>query len=273
MNMIIQILGLIFNIYLVFLLISKNNKINNYNQNKSKIATNTTFLTFSQLQHTSQDINRLKILNRIGILQLICYSLFEIDTIISFGLFDLTIMDGLYKITSFKSMIILFILILAIIIFISIRKDHDTVNNSTSSEQYLILLTNILGITSLILSNDWVLTIISWELFNFSLYLLVSLNSSSESSLSSSLKYFILSALSTGVLLLGIAMIYIITGSTNYDNIASIINQYLNILNDHDIFNYAICFILFTLLFKLSAAPFYQWAPDRGLGISSLIGI
>jgi NADH-quinone oxidoreductase subunit N len=53
------------------------------------------------------------------------------------------------------------------------------------------------------------------------------MNGSSESALSSSLKYFILSALSTGVLLLGISLLYILTGSTNYDNIASIINQYL----------------------------------------------
>lgn len=93
-------------------------------------------------------------------------------------------------------------------------------------------LTNILGITSLILSNDWVLTIISWELFNFSLYLLVSLNSYSESSLSSSLKYFILSALSTGVLLLGVSIIYLLTGSTNYEKIASIINQLIILNND-----------------------------------------
>ena len=54
------------------------------------------------------------------------------------------------------------------------------------------------------------------------------MNGSSESALSSSLKYFILSALSTGVLLLGISIIYILTGSTNYDNIASILNQCIN---------------------------------------------
>jgi hypothetical protein len=66
MNKIIQILGLILNIYLVFLLISKNNKIK-INQPKI-IASAMTYLTFSWLQHTSQDTNRLKILNRIGIL-------------------------------------------------------------------------------------------------------------------------------------------------------------------------------------------------------------
>ena len=271
MNKIIQIIGLILNIYLVFLLISKNNKIK-INQPKI-IASAMTYLTFSWLQHTSQDTNRLKILNRIGILQLICYSLFEIDTIRSLGSFELTIKDGIYKITTLKSKIILFIICVAIIILMVINNYNDAVNNPTPSEQYLILLTNILGITSLILSNDWVLTIISWELFNFSLYQLINMNGSSESALSSSLKYFILSALSTGVLLLGISIIYILTGSTNYDNIASILNQCIN--NNEvgqDTQNYAICQILFTLLFKLSAAPFYQWAPERGCGESSIIG-
>ena len=68
-------------------------------------------------------------------------------------------------------------------------------NNITkkTGEIFLIMLTNILGIISLINSNDWIMTIISWELFNYTLYLLVSINSYSEKSISSSLKYFILS--------------------------------------------------------------------------------
>jgi len=43
-------------------------------------------------------------------------------------------------------------------------------------------------------SNDWVITITAWELFNLSLYLLVSINSSSEAALSAAIKYFLLSA-------------------------------------------------------------------------------
>jgi len=66
MNKIIQILGLIFNIYLVFLLISKNKGM--VTNNKNTIIETNKVSTFSWLQHTSQDSNRLKILNRIGIL-------------------------------------------------------------------------------------------------------------------------------------------------------------------------------------------------------------
>ena len=90
-------------------------------------------------------------------------------------------------------------------------------NNVFKAETYIILLTNLLGITFLLHSNDWILTIISWEIFNMSLYLLVSLRSENEAGLSASLKYFLLSALSTTLLLLGVCILYYKTGSTNYE--------------------------------------------------------
>ena len=65
---------------------------------------------------------------------LICYSLFEIDTIKSFGSIDLTIKDGIYKITTLKSMIIFFIIFVAIIIFMVIKNYNDAINNQTPSE-------------------------------------------------------------------------------------------------------------------------------------------
>jgi cytochrome bd-type quinol oxidase subunit 2 len=136
MNKIIQIFGLIFNIYLVFLLISKNNNIN-INNNLNNTPLPLTFfnrITSNWVLHTSKDTNRLKILNRIGILLLICYSLFEIDTIKSLGSIDLSIKDGIYKITTLKSMIILFIICVAIIILMVIKNYNDAMNNQTPSE-------------------------------------------------------------------------------------------------------------------------------------------
>ena len=84
-----------------------------------------------------------------------------------------------------------YVVVLMALILFAQNNYYNPTNDKTPSEFYLILLTNVLGITSLLYSNDWVMTIISWELLNFSLYLLVSLNSYSESSLSSALKYFI----------------------------------------------------------------------------------
>lgn len=66
---------------------------------------------------------------------------------------------------------------------------------------------------------------VGWELFNFTLYLLVSLRSESESGLAASLKYFVLSALSTGFLLLGVCILYYKTGSTDYGIIETSIRE------------------------------------------------
>ena len=91
-----------------------------------------------------------------------------------------------------------------------------------------------------------------------SLYLLVSLKSESEAGLSASLKYFLLSALSTTFLFLGVCILYYKTGSTNYE----IINTMALYMRNDIYIEKGVSLILFTILFKLSAAPFYQWAPD-----------
>ena len=175
---------------------------------------------------------------------------------------DINIFDGIFKINKLKSIIILFLIFLAIIILYS--QMSYLYNNITkkTGEIYLIKLTNILGIISLINSNDWIMTIISWELFNYTLYLLVSINSYSEKSISSSLKYFILSALTTGILFLSISIIYYNTGNTNYEIIAINIIELFNMNKDNIMLKFALILLIFAILFKLSAFPFYNWAPD-----------
>jgi NADH-quinone oxidoreductase subunit N len=147
------------------------------------------------------------------------------------------------------------------------------------AELYLIFITNVLGFTFLWQSQDWIVTVIAWELFNLSLYLLVSINSNTEASLSASIKYFLLSALSTSFLLLGVALLYGLTGSTNYDTIhallsfpleidnhyhssVSLFNTFINSTNSTFLYLLPVTLIVLTFLFKLGAAPFYNWSPD-----------
>jgi len=94
------------------------------------------------------------------------------------------------------------------------------------------------------------------ELQSLSLYVLASFNRDNYRSSEAGLKYFVLSALSSGLLLYGCSLIYGFSGSTNFDLIAQNINQ----LNTGSIFG--IVFILVGLAFKVSAVPFHMWAPD-----------
>lgn len=265
MLMFIQILGLIFNIYLIFIIITstkKNIVKEKFNLNNTNININ----KFSFLQHLNEDHNKLLFLCKLTIILLISYSLFEIDFLMTSNnikdILDINIFDGIFKINKLKSIIILFLIFLAIIILYSQMSYLYNSTTKKTGEIYLIMLTNILGVISLINSNDFIMTIISWELFNYTLYLLVSINSYSEKSISSSLKYFILSALTTGILFLSISIIYYNTGNTNYEIIAINIIELFNMNKDNIMLKFALILLIFAILFKLSAFPFYNWAPD-----------
>jgi len=193
------------------------------------------------------------ILKKVSFFLILSYIIFNLQLILNYPELNISLLDGLLKMNETNLLLSLFILIISILII-------NTQYNIIKAETYIILLTNILGINYLLFSNDWLITIIAWELFNMSLYLLVSLRSDNEASLAASLKYFLLSALSTTFLLLGVSIMYYLTGSTNYE----IININLIELGNYNktLIEISFSLILFTLLFKLSAAPFYQWAPD-----------
>ena len=126
-------------------------------------------------------------------------------------------MDGIITITNQKLIKQIFILML---VYVIIHNQNNKSSYASYSVLYILLLTNLIGVSCLIKSNDWLLTIISWELLNLSTYLIISINPrNNESSLSTALKYLILSSLSTVFLLLGIYIIYKHIGNTNYDSI------------------------------------------------------
>ena len=107
----------------------------------------------------------------------------------------------------------------------------------------------------MISSNDLMVFYMGLELQSLALYVLATFNRDQLKSSEAGLKYFVLSALSSGLLLYGCSLIYGFSGSTNFDIIA--INLIQRIC-----FNFGIVFILVGLAFKISAVPFHMWAPD-----------
>ena len=109
---------------------------------------------------------------------------------------------------------------------------------------------------AMISSNDLIVFYIGLELQSLSLYVLASFNRDQIKSSEAGLKYFVLSALSSGLLLYGCSLIYGFSGSTNFIIISE------NINNDLYGLTFGIVFILVGLAFKISAVPFHMWAPD-----------
>ena len=123
-------------------------------------------------------------------------------------------------------------------------------------EYPILILSATLGMMVMISSYDLMVFYMGLELQSLSLYVLASFDRDKKKSTEAGLKYFILSALSSGLLLYGCSLIYGFSGSTNFE----IISQNLNQLNVGSVFG--IVFILVGLSFKVSAAPFHMWAPD-----------
>ncbi len=123
-------------------------------------------------------------------------------------------------------------------------------------EYPILILSASLGMMIMISSYDLIVFYMGLELQSLSLYVLVSFNRDSYRSTEAGLKYFVLSALSSGLLLYGCSLIYGFSNSTNFDLIAQNIDQF----NTGSIFG--IVFILVGLAFKVSAVPFHMWAPD-----------
>ena len=123
-------------------------------------------------------------------------------------------------------------------------------------EYPVLVLCSVLGMMVMISSNDLIVFYMGLELQSLALYVLATFNRDQLQSSEAGLKYFVLSALSSGLLLYGCSLIYGFSGSTNFDIIS-------NQLNSNEYFlTFGIVFIIVGLAFKISAVPFHMWAPD-----------
>lgn len=140
-------------------------------------------------------------------------------------------------------------------------------NNIYEYEFSQLILLATLGMMLLISSNDLISLYLSIELISLSLYILATIRINSQHSTEAGLKYFLLGALTSGLLLFGMALLYTFTGETNLINLENIIwyTQYDNQIA------FAVLFILVALLFKLAAAPFHMWLPDVYEGSPTIV--
>jgi NADH-quinone oxidoreductase subunit N len=149
------------------------------------------------------------------------------------------------------------ILILISSLFVLNTSKNYIIDKKLDKFEYpIIILLSILGMFFMVSSNDIIVFYLGLELQSLSLYILASIDRDNLKSSESGIKYFILSALSSGLLLYGCSLLYGFTGSTNFDLIANELNKE----NTGAVF--AMVFILVGLAFKISAVPFHMWTPD-----------
>ena len=126
-------------------------------------------------------------------------------------------------------------------------------------EYYVLALLATLGMMVMISANHFLTIYIGLELLSLSLYALVAMNRDSVVSTEAAMKYFVLGALASGLLLYGMSMIYGATGSLEITAIAE--RLYAGGVNK-SVLVFGLVFLVSGLAFKLGVVPFHMWIPD-----------
>lgn len=127
-----------------------------------------------------------------------------------------------------------------------------------SFEYPILILLATLGMMMMISATTMLSLYLGLELQSLALYVIAAINRDSVRSTEAGLKYFVLGALSSGMLLYGISLIYGFTGQTEFASIAAAVVE-----GERNIgFLFGMVFVLSGLAFKISAVPFHMWTPD-----------
>ncbi len=125
-------------------------------------------------------------------------------------------------------------------------------------EYPVLILLATLGMMLMISANDMIALYMGLELQSLALYVVAAINRDNVRSTEAGLKYFVLGALSSGMLLYGISLVYGYTGNTGFDAIAAALSgteRQLGLV-------FGLVFVMAGLAFKISAVPFHMWTPD-----------
>lgn len=168
------------------------------------------------------------------------------------------VFNGMYISDNLASYLKLLSLISSSIVFIY-AKPFLQKRSLLSGEYFSLSLFSLLGIMLMISGNNLLIIYMGLELLSLCLYALVAINRDNLLATEAAMKYFVLGALASGLLLYGMSMIYGITGSLDLNYIASEINQ-SNI--SPSILAFGLVFIVVGIAFKFGAVPFQMWVPD-----------
>lgn len=126
-----------------------------------------------------------------------------------------------------------------------------------AGEMYYLIPLILIGMTAAVSSVDLITAYVSFELFAIPSYVLAGIFKKEQRSAEAGIKYFFLGTLSSGIMLLGMALVFGLTGETNFAAIAKTLAG----ANEHIALIGMILFFV-GLFFKAALAPFHMWAPD-----------
>lgn len=152
----------------------------------------------------------------------------------------------------------LFVYLITASVFLYSR-DYLAQRKLFKGEYYILGLFGVLGMTIMISAHSFLTIYLGLELMSLSMYAMVAFNRDSAVSTESAMKYFVLGAIASGMLLYGMSMVYGVTGSLDLHTIATYIGTHgaKNV-----VLSFGLVFLVVGIAFKLGAVPFHMWLPD-----------
>ncbi len=129
-------------------------------------------------------------------------------------------------------------------------------------EYFVLVLLSILGMMVMVSGYSLLTLYLGLEILSLSLYTLIAIARKRSGAIEAALKYFVLGAIASGLLLYGMSMIYGITGSINITDIAAFASDTNLGSRETLIINFGLVFLVIGIAFKLGAVPFHMWVPD-----------
>ena len=167
-----------------------------------------------------------------------------------------TVFNGLFTDDPFGRFAKVTILLSAAAVLV-MSQDYMTRRDLLRFEYPLLVTLSVVGMMVMVSSADLITLYMGLELQSLALYVIASIRRDSAKSSEAGLKYFVLGALSSGLLLYGASLVYGYAGTTQFAGILSTVQDGvpLGLL-------FGLVFMLAGLAFKVSAAPFHMWTPD-----------
>ncbi|HIF47470.1 NADH-quinone oxidoreductase subunit NuoN [Candidatus Thioglobus sp.] len=129
-------------------------------------------------------------------------------------------------------------------------------------EYFVLVLLAMLGMMVMVSGYSLLTLYLGLEILSLSLYTLIAIARERSGAIEAALKYFVLGAIASGLLLYGMSMIYGISGSINVADIATFAANATLASREMLILNFGLVFLVIGIAFKLGAVPFHMWVPD-----------
>lgn len=197
--------------------------------------------------------------------RVISYGMTQVSLLLAIGIVLLTdsgarqiIFDGSVVRDSMSDVLKIAVLLISAGAFLY-SKDYLRDRALFKGEYYVLGLFAVLGMMVMISANSFLTIYLGLELLSLALYALVAFNRESVSGAEAAMKYFVLGALASGMLLYGISMIYGGTGSIEFSAVAEgLANPNANKM----VLVFGLVFVVIGMAFKFGAVPFHMWVPD-----------